>query len=268
MTNYAFWLSPDWSGGTNLRDPGNQPFWMLDPLPYEPDPLPVRVEPPAPTPKWIEKEAMHHAKRLGFDSSNWKPRWLCRALGRHTSVIVYSRDPTHYEWHAHAKCCNLSGYVHVLIPEPEPKPVSKTCAHFSCHSQAIGEASDYCHKHHGKPYCRGEFCYNKRDDSGSLWCKKCDPDPGVRPKDRVEQQFGVPFDAKCKQNDCYKTRTFGSLLCKDHLADRFDKTYLDKHPSAKPCAVPDCKRPARPIRKWESYCIDHAPKYINIRDTI
>ena len=27
----AFWLHPDWSGGSNLRDPGAQPFWMLPP---------------------------------------------------------------------------------------------------------------------------------------------------------------------------------------------------------------------------------------------
>jgi hypothetical protein len=24
----AFWLTPDWSGGYNLRDPGTEPFWM------------------------------------------------------------------------------------------------------------------------------------------------------------------------------------------------------------------------------------------------
>lgn len=29
----AFWLRPDWSGGSNLRDPGTKPFWCLEPLP-------------------------------------------------------------------------------------------------------------------------------------------------------------------------------------------------------------------------------------------
>ncbi len=30
MADTAFWLTPDWSGGDNLRD-GPTPFWMLPP---------------------------------------------------------------------------------------------------------------------------------------------------------------------------------------------------------------------------------------------
>jgi hypothetical protein len=29
----AFWLRPDWSGGSNMRDPGVQPFWTRPPGP-------------------------------------------------------------------------------------------------------------------------------------------------------------------------------------------------------------------------------------------
>lgn len=28
----AFWLLPDWTGGSNLRDPGTAPFWLRSPV--------------------------------------------------------------------------------------------------------------------------------------------------------------------------------------------------------------------------------------------
>jgi hypothetical protein len=242
MTNYAFWLSPDWSGGTNLRDPGNQPFWMLDPLPYEPDLLPV--------PKAQEPEP----KLLGLEWRNWKPRrsLLCR-MGFH-KFLSYTLEPWEFK-------CHRCGCLKDLRSDPaQAEPVK--CTHFSCNHPIIertGETSGYCSKHKGKPYCRGEYCFNKRDDSTSLWCKKCDPDP-PRKMDRPEQHFGVSPWAPCTNERCMKTRTFGSLLCKQHLADKFDEIYMDKNPSAKPCAVAGCKRPARPIRNWVTYCIGHAPK--------
>lgn len=41
MSDKAFWLYPDWSGGTNLRD-GATPFWCLPPLYPSIDPMLTR----------------------------------------------------------------------------------------------------------------------------------------------------------------------------------------------------------------------------------
>lgn len=253
MKRYDFWNSPDWSGGTNLRDPGNQPFWMLDPLPFAPEPVLQRPEQPK-------------IELIGLEWRNWKPRRSLRCrLGVH-KFLSYCGKPWQFK-------CHRCGCLKDLGPDPQPpkpEPAPVKCTHFSCSRPAVAmtsETSGYCTKHNAQPYCRGEYCFNKRDDSTSLWCKKCDSDPVPHmPKDRHEHQFGVPGNAPCKFKNCGRPRTFGSLLCKQHLADHFDKTYLEKNPNAKPCVMLGCKRPRRPIRGWDNYCIDHAPTSPPIKD--
>jgi len=83
MTSKAFWLWPDWSGGYNLRDPGTQPFWMLDPCPeaYEVEQVPSR-----------RCEGCHKAlsegqlriKHAAPYSKNWWVAVLCRDCYRPT----------------------------------------------------------------------------------------------------------------------------------------------------------------------------------------
>lgn len=268
MTNYAFWLSPDWSGGTNLRDPGNQPFWMLDPLPYEPEQIPVAS---------IKQEL---PELLGLDWRNWKPRrsLLCK-LGLH-KFLSYTLEPWKFKCHR-CGCTKSHGPVEEAFKPPRlpeaPYPIDFLDLQYQeamKKARMLGfDASNF------EPsfMCRGLSrhinleVYGPQPDgrtftvyakccklSGFVTVDNLKPEP--KKEDRPENQFGVAADAPCKKRGCGRPRTFGSLLCKQHLADKFDETYMDRNPSAKPCAMLGCERPARPIRGWVTYCIDHAPQ--------